>query len=125
MLLIVAAAIGYPVETVRPWLRGAARPNGAAMLALIGAYGLELLAAALPNAPAWVRRALVAERRAAAIDEIRRLGERLEALNHDEGVAPENGAEGAWPAVLGRSVGGRARARLAGFAHRRAADAGG
>ena len=112
----VAAAIGYPVETVRPWLRGAARPNGAAMLALVGVYGLELLAAALPSAPEWVNRALIAERRRAAMDEIRRLRERLEAFGNDEGTAP---------ALLGRAVGGGLRDGLDTIAGARADDAGG
>ena len=96
----VAADIGVPTETVRQWLRGASRPNGGAMLALVGVYGPELLAAALPDAPGWLKRALVAEQRRAAMDEMRRLGERLGVMN-DEPI------EGARPHRLGRGVGHR------------------
>ena len=96
----VAADIGVPAETVRQWLRGAASPNGSAMLALVGVYGPELLAAALPDAPAWLRRALVAEQRRAAMNEMRRLHERLGAMNHEPDEGPE-------PSRLGRAMGRR------------------
>ncbi|MDE2106603.1 MAG: helix-turn-helix transcriptional regulator, partial [Patescibacteria group bacterium] len=65
----VAERIGCPPETVRQWLRGHARPNFSATLALVGVYGPELLAAALPRAPQWLARALSAERRLAAMEE--------------------------------------------------------
>lgn len=80
----VAEAIGCPPETVRQWLRGVARPNFAATLALVGVYGPELLAAMLPNAPAWLARALSAERRRAAMDELRRVEARLGDLQDGE-----------------------------------------
>ena len=96
----VAADVGVPAETVRQWLRGAASPSGPAMLALVGVYGPELLAAALPDAPAWLRRALVAEQRRAAMDELRALTERLGAMNDEPIEGPE-------PSRLGRAVGRR------------------
>lgn len=96
----VAADIGVPAETVRQWLRGAASPSGPAMLALVGVYGPELLAAALPDAPAWLRRALVAEQRRAAMDEMRALTERLGAMTDEPIEGPE-------PSRLGRAVGRR------------------
>jgi hypothetical protein len=96
----VAADIGVPAETVRQWLRGAASPSGPAMLALVGVYGPELLAVALPNAPGWLRRALVAEKRRAAMDELRALTERLGAMDNEPIEGPE-------PSRLGRVVGRR------------------
>jgi hypothetical protein len=102
----VGAAIGFPPETVRQWLRGASRPNGGAALALVGVYGPELLAAALPDAPGWLRRALVAERRRTAMDEMRRWGERLGAVNDEPEI------EGPEPSRLGRVVGRRFRGDL-------------
>ena len=79
----VAERIGAPVETVRQWLRGASKPNFCATLALVGVYGPELLAFALPSLPDWATRAMIAERRRAAMDELRRLEERLGDLGDD------------------------------------------
>jgi len=99
----VGADTGFPAETVRQWLRGASRPNCLGVLALVGVYGPELLAAAMPSAPDWLRRALIAERRRAAMDEMHRLGKRLGALTDEMGI------EGPEPTRLGRVVGGRVR----------------
>lgn len=108
----VSVDIGVPAETVRQWLRGAANPSGPALAALIGVYGLEILAAALPALPQCLKRALVAERRAAAMDEMRRLGERLEALSDDAesegGAAPVLGGAVGVGALRGAAVRGAA-----------------
>ena len=115
----VGAAIGVPSETVRQWLRGASRPNCDATLALIGVYGLELLAVAMPFLPQPLRDALIAERRRAASEEMRRLGERLEGLNHDATNA-RRAAPGLGGALGGfdRADAGVLRRRLAGAAGR-------
>jgi hypothetical protein len=60
----VAAETGCTTHQVGKWLEGASAPNGAAMTALIAAYGPEFLAAVMPDAPAWLDAALQAERRA-------------------------------------------------------------
>ena len=108
----VAARIDAPVETVRQWLRLAAKPGFCATLKLIGAYGPELLAAALPSLPDWAARALIAERRRAAMDELRRLEERLGGFHADDGERdrPDRMGDGMGAGFRGR-VGVVPRAR--------------
>lgn len=109
----VAERIDAPAETVRQWLRGAAKPSFAATLALVGAYGPEFLAVALPQAPGWLARALDAERRREAMEDLRRAHARWGELND----AQESEGRGA--ARLGGALG-------AGLSGRRsAADTGG
>ena len=115
----VAAAIDVPVETARQWLRGASTPNVVATLALVGAYGPELLAAALPSLPAWAARSLIAERRRVAMAELDRLNERLGELDHEVSL------DGPEPSRLGRVVGGRVRDDLRPLRDRVADAAGG
>lgn len=114
----VAQAIGVPPETARQWLRGVARPNFGATLALVGVYGPELLAAALPRAPEWLARALNAERRRAAMDALHRAQERLGELHDADELggrptARLGGALGAGLCDRGLGAGDRA-ARVAG-----------
>ena len=73
----VAADSGVAVETVRGWLKGAAKPGCKHLLALIGAYGPELLVAMYPNAPRWLQAAQRAERQRATEDELAALTARL------------------------------------------------
>lgn len=88
----VAEAIDVPVETVRQWLRGVARPNGLATAALICAYGPEFLAALTPRLFPWLKRALLAERRLAASAEICRLEERLKEIEHEDAMERDQAA---------------------------------
>lgn len=53
----VAADTGLSVNTVRKWFSREATPNAYAVMLLIGAYGPELLCAALTNPPAWLDKA--------------------------------------------------------------------
>ena len=75
----VQAEADIPADTVRQWLKGVSRPGFVGLLSLIGAYGPEFLAAALPNAPAWLEGAVREQRRVALDAEraalMRRLGE--------------------------------------------------
>ncbi len=77
----VAADTGLPVQTVRRWLEGVAKPSWIGFSRLIFAYGPAFLAAVYPRAPAWLddarRRELQAELRA----EQQRITEQLAALD--------------------------------------------
>ena len=57
----VEAETGIPHDTVRKWLNGQAQPNGAAVIAMVCAYGPELLHATVKGAPEWLN-ATVRER---------------------------------------------------------------
>ncbi|WP_331292380.1 MULTISPECIES: hypothetical protein [Methylobacterium] len=53
----VAAETGIPVATVASWLDRGSSPNAWALLSLVGAYGADVLCAAMENPPAWLRAA--------------------------------------------------------------------
>ena len=57
----VAAEIGISVNTVRKWFSGESTPSAPAVFALINAYGPEFIAAAVPDAPSWLRSAVRTE----------------------------------------------------------------
>ena len=50
----VEAETGIPSDSVRKWLNGQAQPNGAAVIAMVCAYGPELLHATVRGAPDWL-----------------------------------------------------------------------
>lgn len=53
----VAAETGIPVATVASWIERGSSPNAWALLNLVGAYGAEVLCAAMESPPAWLRSA--------------------------------------------------------------------
>lgn len=53
----VAAETGIPVATVASWLDRGSSPNAWALLNLVGAYGADVLCAAMESPPAWLRSA--------------------------------------------------------------------
>lgn len=75
----VEAETGIPRNTVAGWLRIGSPPSGEAMAALIGAYGLRLLAVMLPDAR-WLDDAFQAERLAQLQADHERIGREIEAL---------------------------------------------
>lgn len=60
----VAAATGAPERTVESWLAGASAPSAVWILALVGAYGPQALAAMYETPPDWLDAAARAARRA-------------------------------------------------------------
>lgn len=50
----VAAETGLPHDSVRKWLSGESVPGGKALLALICAYGPDLMHAMIRGAPEWL-----------------------------------------------------------------------
>jgi hypothetical protein len=58
----VAADTGLPVQTVRRWLEGVAKPSFIGFSRLILAYGPAFLAAVFPRQPAWLTDAYQRER---------------------------------------------------------------
>ena len=61
----VAADTGLPVQTVRRWLEGVAKPSFIGFSRLILAYGPAFLAAVFPTSPKWIDEAHRRERLAA------------------------------------------------------------
>ena len=62
----VAADTGIRAGTVRQWMARESAPNFAAFCKLIGAYGPEILVAALESPPKWLDDAARAEQLAQA-----------------------------------------------------------
>ncbi len=88
-----AAETGIAAETIRCWLKGAAKPGCAHLLALIGSYGPEFLMAVYPAAPRWLEAAHRAERQRALEDEIAAVEGRLADLTrptNETGMAAIN-----------------------------------
>lgn len=49
----VASETGLPPDSVKKWLSGEVQPNGRAVMALICAYGPELISSSVKDAPSW------------------------------------------------------------------------
>ncbi len=76
----VAAEIGAPVRSVENWMAGTAAPSLRWFLALVAAYGPEVLVHAFPAAPRWLSAAARAEEAQRLAAEIDRLHARRAAL---------------------------------------------
>lgn len=76
----VAADTGLPVQTVRRWLEGAAKPSWVGFSRLILAYGPGFLAAVFPRQPAWLADAYQRERLAELEAEQARIKSKIQAL---------------------------------------------
>jgi hypothetical protein len=61
----VAAAIGAPVRSVENWMAGAASPSLRWFVALVSAYGPDVLAHVFPGHLTWLSAARRTERQAA------------------------------------------------------------
>lgn len=61
----VAADIGAPVRSVENWMAGAAAPSLRWFVALVSAYGPEVLAHVFPERLGWLQAARRADRQAA------------------------------------------------------------
>lgn len=73
----VEAESGVPAATVRNWLRGLSAPSGEAIVRLLLAYGPDVLLPALPRAPEWLSRPVMARRQAEIEAEQARLSRAL------------------------------------------------
>lgn len=76
----VAADTGLPVQTVRRWLEGVAKPSFIGFSRLILAYGPAFLAAVFPCQPRWLTDAYQREQLAALEEEQARIQSKIQAL---------------------------------------------
>lgn len=76
----VAADTGLPVQTVRRWLEGVAKPSFIGFSRLILAYGPAFLAAVFPRQPRWLTEAYQREQLADLEAEQARIQSKIQAL---------------------------------------------
>lgn len=76
----VAADTGLPVQTVRRWLEGVAKPSWIGFSRLILAYGPAFLMAVFPRQPEWLTEAYQREQLAELEAEQVRIQSKIQAL---------------------------------------------